>query len=111
MVGVYGVMSYAVALRTREIGIRMALGAERPQVLGLVLGQSLILTAAGIALGVAGALATTRTLSGMLYAITPLDLPTFVAVTVVFAGTTMAAAWIPANRATKIDPLLAIRND
>jgi putative ABC transport system permease protein len=111
VIGLYGVMAYSVAQRTPEIGIRMALGAQRRQVLRLVLGQSFILTVSGIALGVAGALVTTRSLGGMLYGITPLDLRTFVGVSIVFAAAAMAAAWIPANRATKIDPLLAIRND
>jgi putative ABC transport system permease protein len=111
VIGLYGVMAYSVAQRTPEIGIRMALGAERRHVLGLVLGQSFVLTAAGVALGVAGALATTRLLAGLLYGITPLDPRTFVGVPIAFAAAAMAAAWIPANRATKIDPLLAIRTE
>ena len=109
VIGLYSVTVYSVAQRTAEIGIRMALGAQRRQVLSLVLGQSLVLTASGIALGIAGAAATTRLLGGMLYGITPLDVPTFVVVAVVFAGTAIGAAWIPASRATKVDPLVALR--
>jgi putative ABC transport system permease protein len=109
VIGLYGVTAYSVAQRTAEIGIRMALGAQRREVLSLVLGQSVVLTASGIALGIAGAAATTRLLGGMLYGITPLDVPTFVVVAVVFAGTAIGAAWIPASRATKVDPLVALR--
>ncbi len=109
--GLYGVTSYTVNRRFSEIGIRMALGAQRTQVFGLVLGHSLTLTSVGIALGLAGATATTRYLRGMLFGITPLDPGTFIAVAVMFAIVAAVAAAIPAHRATKVDPLVALRTD
>jgi predicted permease len=109
--GLYGVTSYTVNRRFSEIGIRMALGAQRTQVFGLVLGHSFTLTLVGIALGLAGATATTRVLRGMLFGITPLDPSTFIAVAVVFAIVAAVAAAIPAHRATKVDPLVALRTD
>jgi putative ABC transport system permease protein len=109
--GLYGVTSYTVNRRFTEIGIRMALGADRTNVLGLVLGQSLALTAVGIGLGLAGASAVTRYLRGMLFGLTPLDPETFIGVAVLFAVVATLAASIPAYRATKVDPLVALRND
>jgi putative ABC transport system permease protein len=108
-IGIYGVIAYAVAQRTREIGIRMALGAPRAQVINLVLRQSLVLTAAGIVLGIAGAAALVRYLEGMLYGLTPLDPATWIGVAVLFAIVAAIAAYIPARRATAIDPLHALR--
>ena len=109
--GLYGVTSYTVNRRFSEIGIRMALGAQRGQVFGLILGHSLTLTSVGIALGLAGATATTRYVRGMLFGITPLDPSTFIAVAVMFAIVAATAAAIPAHRATKVDPLVALRTD
>jgi predicted permease len=111
VVGLYGVMAYGVTERTREIGIRMALGAQRRDVLRLVLGQSLAVVCVGIALGLGGAALLTRFLQGLLFGITPLDATTFVAVAAVFAGTAALAAYVPARRAAAIDPLLAIRDE
>ena len=108
-IGLYGLISYAVARRTREIGIRMALGARRSQVMGLVLHQSIVLTVLGIALGIAGAAAATRILEGMLFGLTPLDPSTYVAVAVLFALVASLAAFVPARRATKVDPMVALR--
>jgi putative ABC transport system permease protein len=108
-VGIYGVMAYSVARRTREIGIRMALGAARADVLRLVLGQTLVLTVAGITLGLAGAAALTRYLAGLLFGLTPLDATTFLAVALVFSAIATGAALVPARRATNVDPLLALR--
>ena len=108
-IGIYGVMAYSVSQRTREIGIRVALGAQRAQVVGLVLNQSLVLTMAGIALGIAGAAVVTRYLEGFLFGLTPLDPATFIGVSVMFAAVALAAAFVPARRATKVEPLVALR--
>ncbi len=109
--GVYGVLSYAVAQRTRELGLRMALGAQRDGVLRLVLGQGMALVAAGIALGVAGAFVATRFLDSLLYEVGAIDPPTFVAVPVALALVGFAATLIPALRATKVDPLVALKSE
>jgi putative ABC transport system permease protein len=108
-VGLYGLIAYAVAQRTHEIGVRMALGAQRADVVGLVLRQSAVVTILGISLGIAGAAAVTRYLEGMLFGLTPLDLPTFVTVAAVFAAVAMVATFVPARRATKVDPMVALR--
>ena len=110
-VGIYGVLAYAVVQRTQEIGIRMALGAHRRDVLTLVLRKGLVLTAAGIFLGLVAAAAGTRVLEGMLFGITPLDLATYVAVAAFFAVLTLLASYLPARRATRIDPVAALRGD
>ena len=109
--GLYGMTSYAVSRRFTEIGIRMALGAQRAHVLGLILRQSLALTAIGIGLGLAGASAVTRSVRGMLFGLTPLDPGTFIGVAVLFAVVAAVAAAIPAHRATRVDPLVALRTD
>jgi hypothetical protein len=108
-IGIYGVMAYSVAQRIREIGIRMALGAQRGDVMRLVLGQSLVLTAFGIAAGIAGAFAVTRYLQQMLFGLTPLDPATFVTVALTFGVIAALAAFVPARRATRVDPLVALR--
>jgi putative ABC transport system permease protein len=109
--GLYGVTSYTVNRRVTEIGIRRALGAQRAHVLGLVLGQSLTLTALGIGLGLAAAAAMTRALGGLLFGLTPLDSETFIGVAALFAMVATLAAVLPAHRATRLDPLVALRND
>jgi len=109
--GLYGVTSYTVNRRITEIGIRRALGAQRAHVLGLVLGQSLTLTALGIGVGLAGAAAMTRTLRDLLFGLTPLDSETFIGVAVLFAIVATLAAVLPAHRATRVDPLVALRNE
>jgi putative ABC transport system permease protein len=110
-IGVYGVLAYAVVQRTQEIGIRMALGAQRAQVLALVLRKGLILTAIGIALGLVGAVGATRLLQGMLFGVTPLDPATFVAVSLMFGLVATVASYVPARRATQVDPMVALRNE
>ena len=109
VIGIYGVMAYSVTQRTREIGIRMALGARRAGVMRLMMRQSLVLTGVGIALGLSGAAAVTRYLEGMLFGLTPLDPVTFIVVALVFAAVATIAALIPAQRAIRIDPLRALR--
>ena len=108
-VGIYGVVAYAVAQRTREIGIRMAIGARQSDVVTLVLRQGAALTAVGIVAGLAAAAGATRFLTGMLFALTPLDLSTFIGVAAAFAAVAIVACYVPARRATKVDPLIALR--
>jgi len=109
VIGLYGVLSYVVGQRTKEIGIRMALGAQRAAVLKLVLRQGAVVVAIGIAVGVAGAAALTRYLAAMLYGLTALDVTTFAVVAAAFAAVAMIAAYLPARRATTINPLAALR--
>ena len=103
-IGVYGVMAYGVAQRTREIGIRMALGAATSDVLRLVLRESAPATLIGIVTGLLGALALTRFLRGMLFGLTPLDASTFAGVVLLLSMVATLAALIPARRATRVDP-------
>jgi putative ABC transport system permease protein len=109
MVGVFGVISYAVTQRTREIGVRMALGAQPRDVLRLVLGEGMLLAAIGIATGAAGALALTKLLESLLYEIKPRDPATFVAVAFAVAAAAGLACYIPARRAMRVDPIVALR--
>ena len=109
--GLYGVTSYTVNRRVTEIGIRRALGAQRAHVLGLVLGQSLTLTGVGIGIGLAVAAALTRALRGLLFGLTPLDPAIFIGVAALFAIVATLAALFPAHRATRVDPLVALRNE
>jgi ABC-type antimicrobial peptide transport system permease subunit len=108
-IGTYGVLSYMVTEREREIGIRMALGAGRGQVLNLVLGQGLGIAAVGILLGIGGAFALSRLTSSLLYGVSPSDPLTYGAVAVVIALVATAACVVPSRRATRVDPLEAIR--
>jgi putative ABC transport system permease protein len=107
--GIYGVMSFGVAQRTREIGIRVALGADRQRVLGLVLREGAVLAGAGVALGLAGALAATRVLKTMLFEVTTTDTPTFATIVAVVAAAVLIASWVPARRAARTDPMIALR--
>ncbi|HWO00474.1 MAG TPA: ABC transporter permease [Blastocatellia bacterium] len=108
-VGLYGVMSYTVSRRTREIGIRMALGAQTGSVLRLVLKEGMVLVGGGVAAGLIVAAAVTRLLASFLYGISPLDLPTFAAIPLVLAMVALLASYLPARRAAKVDPMIALR--
>jgi putative ABC transport system permease protein len=108
-IGIYGVMAYSVSRRTREIGVRMALGAGRADVLGLVLRQSGTLTIAGMVIGLAGAVGLSRYLAGLLFATTPFDAATLSIVLLTFAAIATLAAYVPASRATRVDPAVALR--
>ncbi|MGH9344616.1 MAG: FtsX-like permease family protein, partial [Terriglobia bacterium] len=108
-IGLYGVMSYVVAQRTREIGIRMALGAEQSGMLRLILFQGARLTLAGLLIGTAAAFALTRSLSSLLFGVHPFDPLTYLCVAILLALVALAACYIPARRATRVDPILALR--
>ncbi len=110
-VGLYGVMSYSVSQRTHEIGVRMTLGARRGDVRRMVLGSAITLVLVGVAIGLAGALATSRLLSSFLFEVRPSDPLTFVGVALVLALVAMAASMAPAIRATNVDPMIALRNE
>ena len=109
MIGIYGVISYSVVQRTHEIGVRMALGAGRGDVLRMVLGEGLLLAFIGIAIGVAGALALTRFLRSLLFEIKPTDPATFIGVAILLALVAFAACYLPARRAMRVDPMVALR--
>jgi len=111
LLGLYGVLAYATARRTREIGIRMALGADRSAVLRLVLGGTSRSVALGLAVGAAAALFAVRPLAGMLFATSPFDLFTWASVFALVLAASLAASWLPAHRATRIDPAIALRQD
>ena len=108
-IGIYGVISYSVSLRTHEIGIRMALGASRRQVLGAVLRQGMLLAIAGTAIGVGAAIAGARFVSSLVYGISPSDPLTYLTIAILVLGVSLLAAFVPARRATKLDPISALR--
>jgi putative ABC transport system permease protein len=110
-IGIYGVISYGVAQRTREVGVRMALGASRSQVVGLVLRQGMLLVGVGLVLGLVAAFGASRALTRLLYGIAPTDLVSFVGVPLVLGVVALLASWLPARRAARVDPLIAMRAD
>jgi len=108
-IGIYGVMAHLVSQRINEIGIRMALGASSVQVIRMVIGSGLQLAVVGIAVGILVALGATRSLTTLLYQVAPNDPLTFVAVPILFVAVAMAACYLPARRATRVDPIVALR--
>jgi putative ABC transport system permease protein len=110
-IGLYGVLASGVAQRTREIGVRLALGATRSEVLALVVRQGMTLAVVGLAIGIAGAFATTRFMAALLYRTEPHDAPTFVLVPVVLALVALLACYLPARRAARVDPMVALRSE
>jgi putative ABC transport system permease protein len=110
-IGIYGVMSYAVSARTQEIGVRIAVGAERSQVLWLVLGQVVRLTGIGLALGIAAVVAAGGAVRGVLFEVRPQDPITIAGVTILLGSVAVLAGWLPAWRASRIDPVEALRNE
>jgi putative ABC transport system permease protein len=108
-IGVYGVLSYLVGQRTQEIGIRMAVGASRPQVLGMVLRQAMLHVLPGVAIGVAGALAVTRLIRAQLFGVSPTDPLTFVGVATLLVAVALLASWIPAWRAAQVEPIVTLK--
>ena len=110
-IGTYGVMAYSVAQRRQEIGIRMALGAEASSVLGMVLGQGLLVAAAGITIGIAGALALTRLMTSLLFNVSTTDPLAFLSAPLLLALVALTACYIPARRATRVDPAVVLKSD
>jgi hypothetical protein len=108
-VGIYGVVSYSVARRTKEFGLRMVLGAQGGDVLGLVMKQGAGMIAIGVAAGLATAFALTRLMASLLFGVTPTDLPTFAGVTVLLFAVALVACYLPARRATRVDPIQTLR--
>jgi ABC-type antimicrobial peptide transport system permease subunit len=108
-IGIYGVISYLASQRTREIGIRVALGAQRRDVLRMMLGEGMKMALVGVAIGVAVALGLTRLISQMLFGVSPTDPLTFFAVALVLTGAALAACYIPSRRAMRVDPIVALR--
>jgi ABC-type lipoprotein release transport system permease subunit len=111
MIGLYGMLAFAVSQRTREIGVRIALGAQTADVLKLVVGQGLRLAFAGMAIGLLAALAATRVMKSLLYGVSATDPLTFIVIALLLTFVALLACWIPARRATKVDPIVALRCD
>ena len=108
-VGLYGVMNYSATQRTHEVGIRMALGATRADIMRLVVGNGMLLTLIGIAIGVLASWALTRVMANLLFGVTATDLPTFLGVSAVLAAVALVANYIPARKATRVNPVIALR--
>jgi putative ABC transport system permease protein len=110
-VGVYGVMSYLVAQSTHEVGVRIALGAQRSSIIGMIVRQGMGLAAAGIVAGLIGALALTRVMSSLLFGVSATDLATFSVVPIILSSFALLGTYLPARRATQVDPMVALREE
>jgi ABC-type antimicrobial peptide transport system permease subunit len=110
-VGIYGVMAYTVSERTRELGVRLALGATRREVLRMVMTEAAALAAAGVVLGIAGAAAATRLMATLLFGVTPTDPTTFASIAAILMGVALAGSYVPARRATRVDPMATLRSE
>lgn len=110
-IGLYGIISYTMSHRTREIGIRMAIGAQSAEVSRMVVGEGMVLAGVGIGIGVVGAFAATRLMQSLLFGVAPVDVPTYGAAAVILAGVAVLASWIPARRAARVDPVEALRGE
>jgi predicted permease len=110
-IGVYGVISYAVGQRTREIGVRVALGAQRGDVFRMIVGDGLVLALLGVVVGLLGSLGATRVIASMLVNVSPTDPVSFIAISLLLTAVAILASWLPARRATKVDPMVALRNE
>ena len=108
-IGLYGVVAYQVTLRTREIGIRMAVGAHPADVLRMVLGQGLALTMVGVGIGLAASVGLARAMARLLYGVSPTDLPTYATASLLWLAVAFAACYLPARRAARVDPTVALR--
>jgi putative ABC transport system permease protein len=108
-IGIYGVMAYSVSQRTSEIGIRIALGAGKRSIFRLIVGQAMTIVAISLVAGIAGAFAATRLLTSLLYGVGASDPATFVAIVLLVSAVAFVAAWLPARRATRVDPIIALR--
>jgi len=111
MIGLYGLISYSVLRRTREIGIRLALGAQREDILRLILRQGVIATLAGVGIGLVAGLGLTRVMASLLYGINSGDWIVFAGIAIFLAAVAITASYVPARRATQVDPMVALRNE
>lgn len=110
-IGIYGIIAYAVSERTHEIGVRLALGAQRRDVMTMIVAQGMTMTAAGAVAGVAAALLMTRLMSSLLFGVSAVDPITFTAIPLLLAAVALLACYVPARRATRVDPLVALRTE
>jgi putative ABC transport system permease protein len=110
-IGIYGIIAYAVTQRTHEIGVRLALGAQRRDVLRMIVGQGMAMTAAGTAVGMVSALLAARLMSSLLFGVSAADPVTFTAIPILLAAVAFVACYVPARRATRVDPLVALRTE